>query len=66
MGIRVENLVQLFDRLTDDEETITDVLRQIVLENLSAACGEKIAFNVFFTSGKVFALSDQLPHQAGN
>ena len=37
--------------LSEDERIITDVLRQIILENLPAYCKEKISFNVPFFYG---------------
>lgn len=44
--------MQLFDLLPENERIITDVLRQIVLENLPAHCKEKISFNVPYFYGK--------------
>ncbi|MBC7948223.1 MAG: DUF1801 domain-containing protein [Chitinophagaceae bacterium] len=49
--IRIRNLVQLFDVLPEDERIITDVLRQIVLENLPSYCKEKISYNVPYFYG---------------
>ena len=43
---KIFSLLQLFERLPEDERIIVDVLRQIVIENLPAYCKEKFAFNV--------------------
>ena len=45
-------MLQLFERLPDNERIIVDVLRQIVKENLPSACKEKLAFNVPYFYGK--------------
>lgn len=42
----------MFDLLPENERIITDVLRQIILENLPAHCKEKISFNVPYFYGK--------------
>jgi len=39
-------LLHLFEQLPEEERIITDVLRQIIKENLPARCKEKISFNV--------------------
>lgn len=49
--LKVRSLVQLFDLLPENERIITDVLRQIILDNLPAYCKEKIAFNVPYFYG---------------
>jgi hypothetical protein len=49
---RITSLVQLFDRLPENERIIVDVLRQIVIENLPGHCKEKFAFNVPYFYGK--------------
>ena len=49
--IKIRSLVQLFDLLPENERIITDVLRQIILDNLPAYCKEKIAFNVPYFYG---------------
>jgi len=51
-SLKIRSLVQLFDLLPENERIITDVLRQIVLENLPAHCKEKISFNVPYFYGK--------------
>jgi len=48
---KITSLVQLFDRLTENERIIVDVLRQIVRENLPNYCKEKLAFNVPYFYG---------------
>lgn len=49
--IKIKNLVQLYDLLPMEERIITDVLRQIISENLPAYCKEKISYNVPFFYG---------------
>lgn len=52
-SIKIKSLPDLFDVLPEDERIITDVLRQIILENLPVTCKEKISYNVpFFYSKK--------------
>ena len=48
---KIRSLVQLYDLLTENERIITDVLRQIIKENLPASCKEKISSNVPFFYG---------------
>ena len=38
----------MFEVLPENERIIVDVLRQIIIENLPAACKEKISYNVPF------------------
>jgi hypothetical protein len=49
---KIKSLVQLYDLLPENERIITDVLRQIVKENLPVSCKEKISYNVPFFYGK--------------
>lgn len=49
--IKIRSLVQLFDLLPENERIITDVLRQIILDNLPSYCKEKISFNVPYFYG---------------
>ena len=49
---KVRYLVQLYDLLPENERVITDVLRQIIKDNLPAYCKEKISYNVPFFYGK--------------
>ena len=51
-SIRITSLLHLFEILPEEERTIVDVLRQIILENLPATCKEKISYNVPFFYGK--------------
>lgn len=44
-------MVQLFDLLPENERIITDVLRQIILDNLPSYCKEKISYNVPYFYG---------------
>lgn len=46
-----KSLLQLFETLPENERIITDVLRQIILENLPAYCKEKISFGVPYFYG---------------
>ncbi|MEO7043679.1 MAG: hypothetical protein ABI091_00125 [Ferruginibacter sp.] len=43
---KIKSVMQLFELLPVEERIITDVLRQIVIENLPAYCKEKISYNV--------------------
>jgi hypothetical protein len=49
--IKIKSLLQLFELLPENERIIVDVLRQIIIENLPAACREKISFNVPYFYG---------------
>jgi hypothetical protein len=49
---RIKSLLQLFERLPEQERIIVDVLRQIVRENLPPTCKEKLSYNVPFFYGK--------------
>jgi len=49
---KVRSLVQLYELLPENERVITDVLRQIVKDNLPAYCKEKISYNVPYFYGK--------------
>jgi len=51
-SIKTKSLLELFERLSENERIIVDVLRQIILENLPAYCKEKISYNVPFFYGK--------------
>lgn len=48
---KIKSLVQLYELLPTEERIITDVLRQIVKENLPSYCKEKISYNVPFFYG---------------
>lgn len=48
---KIVSILQLFERLPDNERIIVDVLRQIVNENLPPTCKEKLAFNVPYFYG---------------
>ena len=50
--IKIKSLVQLYELLPENERIITDVLRQIIKENLPISCKEKISYNVPFFYGK--------------
>lgn len=49
--IKIKSLLQLFEILPENERIITDVLRQIIIENLPAHCKEKISFSVPYFYG---------------
>lgn len=48
---RIKSLVQLYELLPENERVITDVLRELIKQNLPAACKEKISYNVPFFYG---------------
>lgn len=50
--MRINNLVELYAILPEDEKLIVDVLRQIIIETLPDYCKEKISYNVPFFYGK--------------
>ena len=51
-SIRIKSVLNLYEVLPENERIITDVLRQIITENLPATCKEKISFNVPFFYGR--------------
>jgi len=51
-GIKFKSLVEFWEYLPGNERIITDVLRQIVLENLPSYCKEKLTYNVPYYYGK--------------
>ena len=50
--IKIKSLLHLYEVLPEDERIITDVLRQIITENIPASFKEKISYNVPFFYGK--------------
>src|SRR5205814_6147391 len=48
---KITSLLQLFERLPENERIMVDVLRQIVIETLPVYCKEKFAFNVPYFYG---------------
>ena len=65
-AIKIKSVLNLYEVLPENERIITDVLRQIITENLPATCKEKISFNVpFFYGKKVFVLSGRPQFHAG-
>ena len=48
---KIRSLVQLYELLPDNERIITDVIRQIVTDNVPSYCKEKISYNVPFFYG---------------
>ncbi|HZI52563.1 MAG TPA: DUF1801 domain-containing protein [Chitinophagaceae bacterium] len=51
-GIKFRSLVEFWEYLPEEERIITDVLRQIILENMPSYCKEKLTYNVPFFYGK--------------
>jgi hypothetical protein len=51
-AIKIKSVLNLYEVLPENERIITDVLRQIIIENLPATCKEKLSFNVPFFYGK--------------
>ena len=51
-AIKITSLLNLYEILPENERIITDVLRQIIKENLPSTCKEKISYNVPFFYGK--------------
>jgi len=49
--MKIKSLLQLNDHLTENEQIILDILRQIIIENLPAYCKEKISYNVPYFYG---------------
>lgn len=50
-SIKIKSILQLYEMLPDEERIITEVLRQIITEQLPAYCKEKISFNVPYFHG---------------
>ena len=50
--VKIKSLVQLYEILPENERVITDILRQIIKENLPSSCKEKISYNVPFFYGR--------------
>ncbi|MEP6949045.1 MAG: DUF1801 domain-containing protein [Ginsengibacter sp.] len=50
--IKINSILSLYEAISENEKIITDVLRQIITENLPATCKEKISFQVPFFYGK--------------
>ena len=51
-GIKFRSMVEFWEYLPEDQRIMTDVLRQIVLENLPSYCREKLTCNVPFYYGQ--------------
>ena len=49
--VKIRSLLQLYEAITEEERLITDVLRNIIIDNLPVNCKEKISFNVPFFYG---------------
>ncbi len=50
-SLKIRSILQLYETLPDEERIITEVLRQIIAEQLPAYCKEKISFNVPYFHG---------------
>ncbi len=48
---KIKSIMELYELLPANERIITDVLRQIIKENLPPGCKEKISYNVPFFHG---------------
>ena len=51
-GIKFQSFVEFWEYLPDNERTITDVLREIILKTLPSTTKEKLTYNVPFYYGK--------------
>ena len=51
-GIHFKSLLEFWEYLPEEERTIVDVLRQIVLKNLPSYCKEQFTLNVPYYFGK--------------
>ncbi len=49
---KIKSLIQLYEMIRENEKIITDILRQIIIENLPKEYKEKISYNVPFFYGK--------------
>ena len=55
--MRTRSILHLYELLPENERLITDVLRQIIIDNLPPYCKEKISFNVpYFHGNKGIAI----------
>jgi Domain of unknown function (DU1801) len=50
-SLKIKSVLQLYERLPEQERIIVDVLRQIVAATLPPYCKEKISFNVPYFYG---------------
>lgn len=51
-GLKFQSLVEFWEYLPEHERLITDVLRNLVLQNIPNKCKEKLSYNVPFYSLK--------------
>lgn len=51
-GIKFRSMIEFWEWLPEKERILTDVLRQIILEQLPTKCREKLTYNVPFYYGK--------------
>ena len=51
-ALTIHSVLQLYELLPENERLITDMLRQLVSENLPGYCREKISFKVPYFYGK--------------
>jgi len=55
--MQTRSILHFYELLPEDERLITDVLRQIIIDNLPSYCKEKISYNVpFFYGNKGIAI----------
>lgn len=50
--VKINSIVQLYERIPSEERIIVDILRQIVRDNLPDYCKEKISYSVPFFYGR--------------
>lgn len=61
--MRIRNYTELFSILPEEERTIVDVLRQIIIETLPSNCKEKISLFLSFMAIRVYVLFGLQPFQ---
>lgn len=55
--VKIRSILHLYELLPENERLITDVLRQIIIDDLPAYCKEKISYNVpYFHGNKGIAI----------
>jgi hypothetical protein len=50
-SLKIRSILQLYEKLPEEERIITEVLRQMITEQLPAYCKEGISFNVPYFYG---------------
>ena len=49
--MKIKSILHLYERISEEERIMVDVLRQIIQENLPDYCKEKISYNVPYFYG---------------